>query len=275
MPTQPSTYQAHINGHPATLSELSPLAFAGFAHFTAMQVRDSKIKGLDLHLERLRAASLAFFGRALPDEQLLLHIKTAIDEGEKDLSLTVTVFSHHGEFTANSMDVEPSVLVRTGAPSDGPKDPLRLSAVAHERPLATIKHVGEAGKTYYLHQAIRRGFDDAAFVDNRGYLSEATIWNLVFWDGETVIWPKADILKGTMMGIVQRQLQRLDIPQRHEAITLKRIGELPGAAVMNSWTPGIPVTAIASTVIEEARPFINLLHRAYEAEPATSPVLVI
>lgn len=222
-----------------------------------MQVRGSKIKGLDLHLERLREASLAFFGRALPDEQLQSHIKTVVDEGAKNLSLTVTVFSHHGELTANSMDVEPSVLVRTGAPSDGPKGPLRLSAVAYERPLATVKHVGEAGKTYYLHQAIRQGYDDAAFVDSHGCLSEATIWNLVFWDGETVIWPKADMLKGTMMSMIQRQL--------------KRLGELSGAAVMNSWTPGIPVTAIASNVIEEAMPFIKLLHKAYEAESANFP----
>ncbi|MFB2733814.1 aminotransferase class IV family protein [Shewanella mangrovisoli] len=271
MQTKTSDYLPRINGHPVNLSELSPLAFAGFAHFTAMQVRNRKIKGLDLHLERLREASLAFFGKALPDEQLRSHIKTAVDEGDKDLSLTVTIFSHHGEFTTNSMDVKPSVLVRTGAPSDGPTGPLRLSAVEHERPLATIKHVGEAGKTYYLHQAVRQGFDDAAFVDKHGCLSEATIWNLVFWDGKTVIWPKADILKGTMMGIIQRQLERLNIPQRHEAITFKRLGELSGAAVMNSWTPGIPITTIASNIIEEKKSFISLLHKAYEAEPANLP----
>lgn len=268
MTTQPSTYQSRINGHPATLSELSPLAFAGFAHFTAMQVRDCKIKGLDLHLDRLRKASLELFGRAPSAEKLRFHIKTAVEEGEEDQSLTVTVFSPNGEFTANSMDVEPAVLIRTGAPSDGPKGPLRLSTVNYERPLATIKHVGEVGKTYYLHQAIRQGFDDAAFVDSHGCLSEATIWNLVFWDDGTVIWPRATMLKGTMMGIIQRQLERLDIPQRLEAITFERLGELSGAAVMNSWTPGIPVTAFASNVIAEAKPFISLLHKAYKAEPA-------
>lgn len=264
-----STYQARINGYPVTLPELIPLAFAGFAHFTAMQVRDRKVKGLDLHLVRLRKASVEFFGRALPDEQIKSYIKTAIDEGPGDQSLTVTVFSRNGEFTADSMDTEPAVLVRTGAPSHGPKGPLRLSAVSYERPLAAIKHVGEAGKTYYLHQAVRQGFDDAAFVDSHGRLSEATIWNLVFWDGETVIWPKAAMLKGTMMSIVQRQLDRLDTPQRHEAITFERLGALSGAAVMNSWTPGIPVTAIGSKVIPEARPFISLLHEACEAEPAS------
>lgn len=268
MQSKSSDYQTRINGNPATLSELDPLAFAGFAHFTALQVRDRKIKGLDLHLKRLREASLIFFGRALPDEQVQSYIKTAVNEGAKDLSLTITIFSHHGEFTANSMDVEPSVLVRPGAASNGPTGPLRLEAVQHERPLAAIKHVGEVGKTYYLHQAIREGFDDAAFLDSNGCLSEATIWNLVFWDGETVIWPKAEMLKGTMMGIVQRQLEHLAIPQRCEPVTLKRIGELCGAAVMNSWTPGIPVTAIGSNVIEKNKQFIQLLHTAYQTEPA-------
>jgi branched-subunit amino acid aminotransferase/4-amino-4-deoxychorismate lyase len=233
-----------------------------------LQVRDRKIKGLDLHLDRLREASVEFFGRALPDEQVQSYIKTAVDVGPKDQSLTVTVFSRNGEFTADSMDVEPTVLVRAGAPSLGPKGPLRLSAVDHERPLAAIKHVGEAGKTYYLHQAIRQGFDDAAFVDRHGRFSEATIWNLVFWDNEAVIWPKATMLQGTMMSIVKRQLDRLDIPQRHEAITFERLTQLSGAAVMNSWTPGIPVTAIASDAIGESKPFMHLLHEAYKAEPA-------
>lgn len=267
MSTNASNFQAHINGQPATLSELVPLAFAGFAHFTAMQVRDSKIKGLDLHLARLQKASKEFFGRMLPEEQLISYIKTAIDKGPKDQSLTVTLFSRHGEFAAASMDTEPVVLIRSSAPANGPKGPLRLSRADHERPLASIKHVGEAGKTYYLHQAIRQGFDDAVFVDRHGRLSEATIWNLVFWDGETVIWPQATMLQGTMMSIVQRQLDRLGIAQRHEEINFERLMGLSGAAVMNSWTPGIAVTAIDTTVFAVATPFISLLHKAYQAEP--------
>ena len=260
--------RAWIDGRPATPAELIPLAFAGFAHFTAMQVRGRRVRGLDLHLARLREASIALFGRALPDAQIEARIGATIAAGPEDQSLTATVFSPKGEFTSDSMDVEPAVLVRTAAPSNGPKGPLRLAAVEYERPLAAIKHVGEVGKTYYLHQAIRQGFDDAAFLDRHGRLSEASIWNLVFWDGETVIWPKAAILHGTMMGIVQRQLGRLGIPQRHEEITLEKLESLSGAAVMNSWTPGIAVTAIGSHVLPEARPFITLLHEAYEAEPA-------
>lgn len=108
-------------------------------------------------------------------------------------------------------------------------------------------------------------------LQNRGHLSEGTIWNLAFWDGETVIWPEAEMLKGTMMGMVQRQLARLGVPQRTELITLERVKALSGAAVMNSWTPGIPVTAIAAHTLDEAEPFIELLHKTHEAEPADVP----
>jgi len=268
MSSVPRLYPAQINGQAVSSRELTPIAFAGFAHFTAMQVRNRKVKGMDLHLTRLREASVEFFGRALPDEQVRSYIEMAINEGPVDQSLTATVFSRGGEFTADSMDADPEVLVRTAAPSNGPDGPLRLDAIHYERPLARIKHVGESAKTYYLHQAIRRSFDDAAFVDRQGRLSEATIWNLVFQDGETVVWPRADILKGTMMGIVQRQLERAGIPQTHESVSLARLATLSGAAVMNSWTPGIAVTAIGLQEIPESKSFIHLLHESLASEPA-------
>lgn len=261
------TYGAWINGRPAAASELVPLAFAGFAHFTAMQVRGGKVRGFDLHLARLREASMALFGRALPDAEVEARIAAAIAAGPEDLSLTATVFSPKGEFTADSMEGELAVLVRTFAPSNGPKGPLRLAAVEYERPLAAIKHVGEIGKTLFLHEAKRQGFDDAAFYDRHERLSEATIWNLAFWDGEAVIWPKAPMLRGTTMGILQRQLQRSGIPQREEAVTLEKVRSFAGAAVMNSWTPGIAVTAIGPYALPEAGPFITLLHEAFGAEP--------
>jgi len=43
-------FRTEINGRTATAEELSPLAFAGFAHFTAMQVREGAVRGLEFHL---------------------------------------------------------------------------------------------------------------------------------------------------------------------------------------------------------------------------------
>lgn len=267
--TLPSkSHSTLLNEGPAGADDLAPLAFAGFAHFTALQVRGRRLKGLDLHLARLRDASIELFGRAPSDDTVRRNIWRAVEDGPQDQSLTVTAFSPEGEFVAGSSSAEPSLLVRTGPPSNGPKGPLRLSVVEHERYHPTIKHVGEGAKTYYLRKAVAQGFDDAAFVDRHGRLSEATIWNLAFWDGRSVVWPRARMLAGTMMGMIQRQLGRLGIAQRHEDVCLADVARFEGAVVMNSWTPGVVVTAFGSCSIPEAPAFMDVLHQAFEAEPA-------
>jgi branched-subunit amino acid aminotransferase/4-amino-4-deoxychorismate lyase len=133
--------------------------------------------------------------------------------------------------------------------------------------LPAIKHVGEIAKTYFMHKAAEQGFDDAAFVDRSGRLSEASIWNLAFWDGTAVVWPEAAMLTGTTMSIVRRQLHRQGVLQRVQAITLANLPEFRGAVVMNSWTPGVPVNRIGSVALPVAPAFLDILHRAYEAEP--------
>ncbi|MDA0563878.1 aminotransferase class IV family protein [Streptomonospora sp. S1-112] len=262
-------FAVHRGERPATAADLAPLAFAGYAHFTAAQVRGGRVRGLDLHLDRLRGASVELFGRALPDERVRAALRAALAEGPADASLTATVYSPAGEFTA--ADAEPELLVRTGPPSSGPAGPLALAVAAHERWLPRVKQVGEAAKTHHLRRAVAEGFDDAAFVDRQGRLSEATIWNLAFWDGASVVWPVAEVLPGTTMNILRRQLDRLGVPQVDKEVTPADVPDLAGAVVMNSWTPGVPVHRIGPAALPEAPDFVDLLHRAYAAEPLTAP----
>ncbi|MFD0689213.1 aminotransferase class IV family protein [Actinomadura fibrosa] len=264
------TTLVHRDGQPVTIAELAPLAFAGYAHFTAMQVRGGRIRGLDLHLERLRSASAELFGRTLPDDRVRSFLRTALEAGPADVSLTATVYVASGQFTADET-AEPEILIRTGPPASGPAGPLALAAVEYERFLPAVKHVGEVAKTYLMRRAVRDGFDDAAFVDRRGRISEATIWNLAFWDGDAVVWPDAAMLAGTMMGIVRRQLDRLGVPQRVQEIAPADVPAMAGAAVMNSWTPGVAVHRIGSAPVPEAPRFLDLLHQAHQAEPLTEP----
>jgi branched-subunit amino acid aminotransferase/4-amino-4-deoxychorismate lyase len=265
-----SSFVVQRNGRAATADELAPLTFAGYAHFSALQVRRGQIRGLDLHLERLRFASVELFGQALPDDRVRSYLREALEAGPADLSLMATMYSPAGEFTVAGADVEPELLVRTGPAASGPKAPLTLATVEYERILPAIKHVGEVAKTYFLRQAVGQGFDDAAFVDRRGRLSEGTIWNLAFWDGAAVVWPVSEMLGGITMGIVRRQLDRLGVPQRDQEVTLADLPALAGGVVMNSWTPGVAVHRIGSVPLPEAPSFVELLHRAYRAEPLTS-----
>ncbi|SFM51314.1 aminotransferase class IV family protein [Methylobacterium pseudosasicola] len=255
-----------IDDRIAEASDLAPLACAGFAHFTALQVRDGRVRGFDLHLDRLRSASLALFGRVRPDESVRRSIRDAVARGPAAMSLTATLFSRRGEFTPTGAPSDPSLLIRTGPASDGPAGPLRLAAVEHERWRPGIKHVGESAKTYFLRQAVTQGYDDALFVDRTGRISEATIWNLAFWDGEAVIWPEADLLPGITMGILRRQLSGLGIVQRSAPVRLDALGSLTGCVVMNSWTPAVAVSTIEATTFPQSDALVTLLQRAYRAE---------
>ncbi|GAA4227308.1 hypothetical protein GCM10022254_14670 [Actinomadura meridiana] len=141
--------------------------------------------------------------------------------------------------------------------------------VEYERVLPAVKHVGEVAKTLFMRRAVREGLDDAAFVDRRGRFSEGTIWNLAFWDGEAVVWPDAEMLVGTTMGIVRRQLEQLGVSQRVQEIAVADLPTLGGAVVMNSWTPSVAVRRVGSVDLPQAPRFLELLHRAFEAEPLT------
>lgn len=255
-----------LNGTVATADDLAPLAFAGFAHFTAMQIRDRSVRGMDLHLDRLRVASDAMYGQHLPDAQIVGYLRVAIGAAPEDASLAVYITSSPGEFAAPRSRMRLDVLTRTTDAAIVPLGPLALDVVAHERFLPHVKHVGEVAKTLLLRQAITRGFDDAVFEDSQGRLSEATIWNLAFWDGESVIWPEASSLTGITMQLLQRQLSALGVNQKTQPIyRSESLGQLAGV-VMNSWTSGVAIARIGDQRLIVDTAFTSLLHSAYQRE---------
>ncbi|MGK2865804.1 MAG: aminotransferase class IV family protein [Mycobacterium sp.] len=262
-----TTSHVYFNGRPATTDDLAPLAFAGYAHFTAMQVRDRAVRGLDLHLGRLRGASDELFGWHLPDERVRELLSAAVRATPPDVSLTCFLSARPGEFMRTHGPVEIDVLIKVTDPAVPPTGPLALDIAPHERHLPNVKHVGEVAKTQFLRRANTRGFDDAVFIDASGYLGEATIWNVVFWDGRSVIWPEARVLRGVTMQILNRQLADCGIDQVTRPIRASDVtGELAGA-LMNSWSPAIPVARIADCTLGDARELTGILHRAYAAEP--------
>jgi len=253
------------NGVPVQVEDVGDLAFAGFAHFTAMQVRAGAVRGLDLHLDRLRSASRELFGRDLDEETLRHAMRRALAAGPPDRSMIVTVRAAEGEFVPADPTRALDVVVGTGAPSDGPVGPLRLDIVEHERFLPHVKHVGEGAKTFHLHAAQRRGYDDAVFLDRSGRIGEATIWNLAFFDGKAVVWPVSDVLAGTTMGIVRRQLARVGVHQEERELRPEELDGL-AAVLMNSWTPAVPVAAIGDRELERDPGFERVLREAFAAE---------
>src|SRR5437764_11517411 len=89
MPADHGTIE--VNGREADPEAVSLLDHEGWGHFTAMQVRGGRTRGLDLHLARLEAAHQDVYGRALGGQEIRNRIRHALD-GRPDASVRVYGF---------------------------------------------------------------------------------------------------------------------------------------------------------------------------------------
>lgn len=197
------------------------------SHFTAMQVRGLQTLGMGFHLARLDAATAELFGVGLDGERVRGYIRHALADGAADASVRVNVFR-----PGTAGDVRVVVSVRPPAPA--PAQGQSLQAVEYQRPLAHIKHGGGFGQSYCGSLANGNGFDEALLAGPGGIISEGSITNIAFIDGDQIVWPDAPALRGVMMQVLQRELTRAQVRWRHEAVRVSDLASLAGAFITNS-----------------------------------------
>lgn len=256
-------HRVELNGRAAEPGTLEELAFAGYGHFTSMQVRGHRVRGLDLHLERLGRDSLELFGRAVDGRRVLSYLRQATDGLPGDLSLQVNLFSRDEAAVEAGRPVEPDVLVRAGPPAEAGTTPVRVRTDVHERFLPEVKHVATLGLVYLWRRARRDGFDDVLFVDRDGFVSEGSIWNLCLFDGERVVWPAAPALRGITMQLVQAGLAREGVPSATRPVHRDDLGRFRSAVLMNSIVPGRPLAAIDGVELPGNTELLDVVRRAY------------
>ncbi|MFJ8748659.1 aminotransferase class IV [Streptomyces sp. NPDC102441] len=249
-----------FDGRPATAEDLRIPAFAGYGHFTAMQVRDRTVRGLDLHLDRLDSANRELFGLPLDGGLVRGLIGHALDgAGVRDASVRV-----HGFLPPGTTETVTMVTVREPARADGA--PQSLMSVPFARSLPHIKRPGEFCQIHYGQQARRAGFDEALLTSPGGMVTEGSITNIGFWDGASVVWPDAPALTGITMALLESGLARTDRPSVRRGVTLDGLGAYRAAFVTNS--QGIaPVHRIDDRPFDVDEGLMKLLGRVYEDAP--------
>jgi branched-subunit amino acid aminotransferase/4-amino-4-deoxychorismate lyase len=200
-----------VNGREADQAAVSLLEHEGWGHFTAMQVRGGRARGLGLHLSRLEAAHHEVYGRALGGQEICACIRHALG-GRLDASVRV-----YGYWAG--------LLVTVREPQDMPRRSHSMTAVQFQRPLARLKHVGSWGQGRFQQAALAAGFDEGLLVDETGRISEGAITNVGLWRDGTVIWPDAPKLAGITMLLLRRQLAAAGVRQAEEPA---RVQDLPG-----------------------------------------------
>lgn len=237
-----------VNGQPATAEDLAHPALVNYGHFTAMQVRSGRVRGLDAHLKRLDDATRELFGTPLDGSRVRTLIRHAV--GGEDASVRVSV--HRPE-------AEPVVQVAVRPPAEAPSSPQRLLPTVYERPVPHLKHVGSFGQIHYGLQAERAGYDDALLVLRDGRVAEGGITNIGFFRDGRTIWPDAPMLRGITMHLIDQRI--------HAAHAVIRLDDLPsfdGAFVTNSLGVA-PVERIGDLSFAVRDELMLPIHKAYAA----------
>lgn len=238
-----------IDGGPASPEQVARGLLGNYGHFTAMQVRDRRVRGLDLHLRRLDAAHRELYGTGLEGvPELVSH---ALADDVRDASVRVTVFG---------LD-EPSVLVAVRPPHEGPTRPQSLLPVDYTRPLPHVKHIGGFGQLLHGRRAVAAGFDDALLTAPGGVVVEGAIANIGFVRDGEVVWPDADWLHGITMQLLER-----GSPSRREVVRLADLRSFQAAFLSNS-NGVVPVSRIADVDFEVDEATMAHLRSTYDAVP--------
>jgi branched-subunit amino acid aminotransferase/4-amino-4-deoxychorismate lyase len=219
--TSHSSLRIEIDGARADAEQLWSTASA-YGHFTAMQVRGGRTRGLALHFRRLEAANRELFDLGLDHERVRGLVRHAL-RGLEDASVRVYVFES-GE--------EPAIMVTVKQPG-GVATPQRLQSVRYQRPDAHVKHLA-TGQGHYSRLARRNGFDDALLTGCDGIVSESAIANIGFLERSGVVWPDAPLLHGITMQLLERRLPELGVPSRHATVHLTDIASFDGAFLSNA-----------------------------------------
>jgi branched-subunit amino acid aminotransferase/4-amino-4-deoxychorismate lyase len=246
-----------LNGRAPTPEELYRIAATNYGHFTTMQVRGGRVRGMALHLARLDDGNETFFGgRGDVEDELRLRgwIRQALGD-VRDASVRVTC-------------VEAGVLVAVADPAgDEPRPPLRVRTQVYERPWPEQKHVATMGLWHAQRTAVAAGLDDALFLGPDGLVREGSVWNVAFWDGTQVVFPQAPMLKGVTMVLLQIALTMQGVPWTMRPVPMSELLDFTAAVAVNSRTVRQEITSIDDLSYSAGDKLAELMAEAYESVP--------
>lgn len=261
----PATERAELNGAPVQADDLRALALLNYGHFTSMMVEDGHVRGLDRHLARLEHASRELFGYPLDTKRVRGYLHRIVAHRAGLLRLRVTVFSRQFHSERPARPCMSDVLVTLSPAREPDRSPIRLKSFRFERALPHVKHVGTFALFHYRRRAQLDGFDDALFVDSTGAVSEASVWNIGFFDGHGIVWPNAPALNGVSMQLLQQGLRERGVASESRRIARAHIGTYRLAFLTNSSCPVRPIATIDDVEYDLNYNLVAMLEECYAA----------
>jgi branched-subunit amino acid aminotransferase/4-amino-4-deoxychorismate lyase len=245
--------RVEIEGEEPTPARLLAVTSA-YGHFTAMQVRGHKTRGLALHLDRLASSNREAFDAGFDPDRTRSLILHALGE-TADASVRVHI---------HRSDARPVTVVTVRPPAEM-ASPLRLSSVAYLRPDPHIKHV-HTDQGHYREAVQRQGFDDAVLTTSDGRIAETTMANIGFFDEGGVVWPDAPMLDGITKQLLEMNGPGRGVSMRNRPIHVPETAAMIGVFVSSARGVG-RVSAIDDIELDTPQDRVDMLSEVYAAVP--------
>jgi branched-subunit amino acid aminotransferase/4-amino-4-deoxychorismate lyase len=255
-----------VNGEAATAADLAHLALVNYGAFTSMQVEDGAVRGLDLHLARLEAWATELFGEPVGEDRLREPMRRAIS-GQGRCSMRINLFAPEITVRDAAWRGRPSVLTTVSPPASAMSEAVRLSVQTYAREAPHLKHVATFGLIRARRRAFDDGYDDVLFADADGLVSEGSIWNIGFLQGDRVVWPRAAMLAGTGQALIERGLATAGLTSDTREVAVGEIAGFDGAFICNSATPAAPVAVIGDQIFAVDQNAMERLRHAWASNP--------
>jgi branched-subunit amino acid aminotransferase/4-amino-4-deoxychorismate lyase len=259
--------EQRIDGQPASAEVLSYFVLNNYGSFTSMVVEDGAVRGLDLHLERLKTEAIELFGQAVPEAVLRQRMHQAIDGRGGRFGLRVNLFSPELNLRSPDAVVEPRVLTSLYAVPESLTQPVRVQSQVYGRELAHLKHNATLGLVLSRRKAVAAGYDDALFVDQAGRIAEGSIWNLGLIKGDHVVWPDGPQLAGVGMALIRRGLAGQGMTDEVSPVRLGELGGFDAAFLCNATSPACAIAAIDEIAYPCNPSIIGRLTAAWHSNP--------
>lgn len=246
-----------LNGNPIKLGDLKTLSFIIYGHFTSMQVRNRRIKGFDLHLQRLQNSTSNLFNIDLNLNKVRNYLKQVVDKQSKSgFSVRINIFTTNLNFIdVGRSDIQ--ILITLTDAVDLEFSAFSVKTMNYNRILPQIKSYA-IGTGILAHKGVGliQGYDDVLYLNKHKNILEGTTWNIGFYDGKKIILPSSPALPGITLKLFKKQLsEHWQIVERK--INLKEIEDFKSAFALNSIMFGKPINKIDNMVYKADKLFIQ------------------
>jgi branched-subunit amino acid aminotransferase/4-amino-4-deoxychorismate lyase len=226
---------AELNGRPAGVDELASLGLYNYGHFTSLLVNDVKVRGLDLHLNRLVRDCRVLFDYKLRRREIRRLLRQAALGIDGPLVVRMTVFAPDLELGSPGDKLTPRLLITTRSAPEPEIAPLTVTVEQHDRAMPDVKHVGLFSTIVLRRAAQLRGYDDVVFADADGRISEGATWNIGFVEDDgTVVLPDRPCLPGVTVRLITAELDREGTAWRTEPVTVATARRMSAAFATNA-----------------------------------------